>query len=76
PRESVLPNAGLLVLVDPETGELVEVDTASADLRSAFAAGEAGRRAELMTQLRRAGARHVALSTDGDWLRELGRSLR
>jgi uncharacterized protein (DUF58 family) len=76
PREAVLPDAGLIVLVDPETGELVEADTGSAGLRSAFAAGDAARRAELDAELRRAGARHVALSTETDWLRELGRALR
>jgi uncharacterized protein (DUF58 family) len=76
PRESELPDAGLLVLVDPETGELVEADAGHPAVRAAYAEGEAGRRAEVTATLRRAGARHVTLSTDGDWLRELGRALR
>jgi uncharacterized protein (DUF58 family) len=76
PREAVLPDAGLLMLADPETGEIVEADTSSAAMRAAFAAGDADRRAQLVAELRRAGARHVALSTGTDWLRELGRALR
>jgi uncharacterized protein (DUF58 family) len=76
PREGELPAAGQLVLVDPETGRRLEADTASADLRRRFAAAELERRDALRAELRRAGARHVELSTDGDWLRELGRGLR
>jgi uncharacterized protein (DUF58 family) len=76
PRESELPDAGQLALVDPETGARMEIDTASAELRRSFAAAELARRDELQSALRRARARHVTLSTDGDWLRALGRSLR
>jgi uncharacterized protein (DUF58 family) len=76
PREGELPAAGQLVLVDPETGRRLEADTASAELRRRFAAAELARRDELRSELRRAGARHVELTTDGDWLRELGRGLR
>ncbi len=76
PREGELPDAGQLVLVDPETGRRLEADTASAALRRSFAAAELARRDELKSALRRAGARHVELETDGDWLRALGRGLR
>jgi uncharacterized protein (DUF58 family) len=76
PREAELPDVGQLVLLDPETGQTVEADTASAQVRAAFAAAEAARRAEVATALRRAGAHHVSLSTDADWLRELARVLR
>jgi len=76
PREGELPDAGQLVLVDPETGRRLEADTASATLRRRFAAAELARRDELKSALRRAGARHVELPTDGDWLRALGRALR
>ena len=47
PREAELPDAGHLVLVDPETGRLVEADTTSARLRARFAAAEAERREAL-----------------------------
>jgi uncharacterized protein (DUF58 family) len=76
PREGELPPAGQLVLVDPETGRRLEADTASAQLRRRFAAAELARRDAVRAALRRAGARHVELTTDGDWLRELGRGLR
>ena len=76
PREGELPDAGHLVLVDPETGKRVEVDSSSAELRRRFAAAELARRDELKSHLRRARARHVEVATDADWLRALGRSLR
>jgi uncharacterized protein (DUF58 family) len=76
PREGELPEAGHLVLVDPESGRQVEADTTSQVLRRRFAEAEAARRAELAERLRRAGAAHIALSTDGDWLRDLARALR
>jgi uncharacterized protein (DUF58 family) len=76
PGEGELPAAGQLVLVDPETGRRLEADTASAALRRSFAAAELARRDALAAALRRAGARHVELGTDGDWLRALGRGLR
>jgi uncharacterized protein (DUF58 family) len=76
PRENELPDAGHLTLVDPETGQRFEADTSSAELRRRFASAELARRDELKAHLRRARARHVELTTDADWLRGLGRSLR
>jgi uncharacterized protein (DUF58 family) len=76
PREGELPDAGQLVLVDPETGRRLEADTTSAALRRDFAAAELARRDALKSALRRAGARHVELATGADWLRTLGRGLR
>jgi uncharacterized protein (DUF58 family) len=75
PRESELPAVGRLVVVDPETGDTFEVDT-SRRVRERFAELEAARRVELSATLRRARVDHVTLSTDGDWLLELGRRLR
>jgi uncharacterized protein (DUF58 family) len=77
PREAELPDAGQLVLVDPETGARMEVDTAAGELRRAFAGAELARRDELRATLRRARARHVALdAAEDDWLRALGKGLR
>ncbi len=75
PRELELPDAGVLVLVDPETGRHVEADTTSASLRTAFAAREAQRRERVSAALKRAGSRHAVVRTDGDWLLELGRAM-
>jgi uncharacterized protein (DUF58 family) len=75
-RELALPDAGRVSFVDPETGARLDVDTASAEVRRAFAAAELARRDALAAALRRARARHVVLDAGGDWLRELGRGLR
>jgi uncharacterized protein (DUF58 family) len=76
PREAELPAVGHLVLVDPETGTLVEADTSSHELRAKFARIEAEGRAEVARELRKLRVEHVVLSTGDDWLRELGRTLR
>ena len=72
PREGELPAAGRLALVDPETGELIQVNSSSERLRERFAALERERRERVSAELRRLGIRHVRLSTDQDWLLELG----
>jgi len=76
PREERLEPAGRLALVDPETGELLEVDTSRRGLRERFAEAAAEERAGVAEQLRKGGAHHVVLSTEGDWLRVLGRALQ
>jgi uncharacterized protein (DUF58 family) len=76
PRESELPAVGHLALVDPETGERLEVDTTSPKLRARFAAAEAEARSAVAGDLRRSLAEHVVLTTEGDWLHSLGGRLR
>jgi uncharacterized protein (DUF58 family) len=76
PAEEELPNAGALWLVDPETDQQLRVDTRSAKLRARFAAAAAAERAEVAGVLASAGARHVVLSTSGDWLRTFAVFLR
>ena len=76
PREQELPNAGVLWLVDPETGRQVRADTRSERLRQRFAQAAADERRHVAGQLASAGARHVVLSTSGDWLRSLAVFLR
>ncbi len=68
PREQSLPAVGHLDLVDPETGRLLRVDTSSAKLRTRFAQAAAEERATVADALSRAGAEHVVLATQGDWL--------
>jgi uncharacterized protein (DUF58 family) len=75
PREVALPAVGRLALVDPETGQRVEVDTSSRDLRRRFAAATAQERDGIAQRLRRAGAEHVVVSTAGSWSKALGRRL-
>ncbi len=76
PREETLPSVGPLALIDPETGERMEIDTTSPRLRERFAQAAREDRAQVADELRRARAQHVVLSTEGDWLRVLGRRLR
>jgi len=75
PRETQLPNVGHLALVDPESGELVQIDTSRQRVRERFAAIEAEGRARVAAELRRLAVEHVVLSTAGDWLKDLGRRL-
>jgi uncharacterized protein (DUF58 family) len=76
PREQELADVGELRLVDPETGRQLRVDTSDHGLRERFAAAAAGERRALVASLASAGVRHVALSTEGDWLRPLTAFLR
>lgn len=71
PRERELPAVGLLTLVDPETGERLEVQTSDRRVRARFAAAAAEQTRRQAEIVRRAGARHLVLSTDRDWLRDV-----
>ena len=76
PRERELPAVGRLALVDPETGERIEVDTSRRRVRERFAELERARSEEIARELKRLHVERVALSTDRDWLLDLGRRLR
>ena len=69
PREQELSNVGLLWLVDPETGRQLRVDTRSRRLRERFAVAAQAERAQVARTFTSVGARHVVLTTSGDWLR-------
>jgi len=76
PRETELPAVGHLMLVDPETGARVEVNTGRRRVRERFAQLERERREVVAKELRRLRVHHTTLTTDEDWLVELGRRLR
>jgi uncharacterized protein (DUF58 family) len=76
PREASLPSAGVLRLVDPESGAQLEVDTRDAALRERYAERERERRSAVREELRAAGAEIVELTTGDPWLQQLGRRLR
>jgi uncharacterized protein (DUF58 family) len=63
PRESTLPEAGLLTIEDAETGELFELDSKSRAVRGRFAAVNADRLAELDRRLIRTGVDTLRLNT-------------
>jgi uncharacterized protein (DUF58 family) len=73
PREMALADVGVLELVDPETGQVYEVQTSDAALRERFATAAAEQRASIAQHMRGAGANHLVLRTDEDWLLDLVR---
>jgi uncharacterized protein (DUF58 family) len=73
PRELELPDVGVLTLADPETGALHEVQTADPVLRRRYAEAAAQQRGEIARTLRAAGAAHLRLRTDTDWLLDMVR---
>lgn len=73
PREHALPDVGLLMLVDPETGRRVEVQTANRRVRERFESAAQQQLADRARSVRAAGASHLVLSTDRDWLLDVVR---
>lgn len=73
PRELLLPDVGMVQLVDPETGAEREVNTSDRRFRQRFADAAAAERDAVARSIRRAGADHLVLSTDRDWLVDLAR---
>ncbi|MEO3774938.1 DUF58 domain-containing protein [Micromonospora sp. B9E7] len=73
PRELELPDVGVLPVVDPESGELHEVQTADPRLRQRYADAATAQRATIAAALRGAGAAHLRLRTDRDWLLDMVR---
>jgi uncharacterized protein (DUF58 family) len=63
PRESELPNAGLVTVEDAETGELLELDSARAAVREKFARINEERLGELDRAFNRAGVDTLRFST-------------
>jgi len=76
PREMELTPMGDIWVTDPETGRQAQVNTSRRKVRRRFAAMAKAEREEVAAALRRAGADHVVLSTEGDWLREFAHHLR
>jgi uncharacterized protein (DUF58 family) len=76
PREQELTDVGELQLVDPESGRGLRVNTSDSTVRQRFAAAAAEERRALVSTLSAAGVPHVALSTEGDWLRPLAMFLK
>ncbi|MGW0823959.1 DUF58 domain-containing protein [Streptomyces sp. NPDC002845] len=73
PRELELPEVGLLTVVDPETGRRREIPTHARKLRERYAAAALEQRALIKASIRGAGAAHLRLRTDRDWVRDVVR---
>jgi len=72
PRELVLPSIGIAEFVDPETGRRLHVQT-NAALRQRYEDAARARDAAIAHAIRRAGAEHLVLATDRDWLLDIVR---
>lgn len=73
PRELELPRVGVLQLVDPESGATLEVDTNRRATRDRYAEAAAAQRQGIARAVAGAGAAHLQLRTDRDWLLDLAR---
>jgi uncharacterized protein (DUF58 family) len=71
--ELELPALGRLILEDAETGEIVELNTAHAASRDAFALRQEKQYAEVARQLRSSGIDSIQLRTDEPYAAALGR---
>ena len=71
PAERQLPKAGLAELEDPETGELVLVDTSDRRVRAAFAESAAAETEALLRFFNRGGIDHISISTDRQYVNEV-----
>ncbi|MEZ4865402.1 MAG: DUF58 domain-containing protein [Caldilineaceae bacterium] len=73
PREMELPDVGLIIMEDAETGEQLYVDTSDRSFRRRFAAAAQARESMMQEAFRRAGVDLLALSTEEDLVRAIVR---
>lgn len=64
PREETLPDVGMLVVEDAETGEHLYIDTSDASFRRRFQEATTQRKVELQAQVKKAGVDLFAISTE------------
>jgi hypothetical protein len=74
-RELRLPDVGLLVIEDPETGRQRTIDTSDDRFRVRLAETADNRRQSRRTAIQRTGATHLRLRTDEEWTRPLAACL-
>jgi uncharacterized protein (DUF58 family) len=76
PAEDVLPNVGLVELIDPETGGLVSVNTSHPAVRAQYSRRAGEERAARRQLLRRLAIDEIVVRTDGDVVSPLLRFFR
>jgi len=64
PRESELPNVGLITLEDAETGDMAEVDTGSASVRQRYRMDALARKDVFSTAMKQKGLDWLEVQTD------------
>jgi uncharacterized protein (DUF58 family) len=72
-REKELPNVGIIALEDAETGEIIELDTASAVIRKKFKELSLERGRRLVSDFRSEGVDTLQLQTDSPYMPALQR---
>jgi uncharacterized protein (DUF58 family) len=70
-RAKMLPDVGLLKVVDAETGHEMYVDTSSAKLRRAHTAYFMNRQATLRQTFNKSNVDHVSIATNDDYVKSL-----
>lgn len=73
PREKELPDVGIIALEDAESGEVIEVDTASAAVRKRFKELSLARAVQLVNDFRSEGIDTLQLRTDAPYMPALQR---
>jgi uncharacterized protein (DUF58 family) len=73
PRERELPNVGIVALEDAESGEVIELDTASAAVRKKFKELSVERGRRLVSDFRSEGIDTLQLQTDAPYMPALQR---
>ena len=76
PREQALPDLGVVLVEDLESGEMFEVDTTSRAAREAYAARIARRRGEREQLFRRLDLDHLTIATDKPYARPIAELFR
>lgn len=71
PREETLPDVGLALFEDLETGEVVEIDTSNARVREAYQTSFARKKATQEQLFRKLRIDHVTIRTDRPYVRPL-----
>ncbi len=76
PRESELPNMGIITLEDPETGQQLVVDTGDRKLRENFKAAAQAQAEKLEKEFKKSGVDRLVISTGEPLLPSLVKFLR
>ena len=71
PAENELPDVGLVELEDPESGELMLVDTSSAKVRESFNRRAMSEHEELVNFFRKTGIDTLPIATDRPYINEV-----
>lgn len=71
--EISFPDVGEVLVRDPETSFARVVDTSDVGARARMDAASAAQRARVAASIRRAGAGHIQLRTDSDWVADVAR---